>query len=275
MPLYRIKFNHMATILVDTVLERLPENNRLERIWKLAQIDFMKRYYNDRLGLFWALLNPLFQIVVYYLVFTRVFNTRTENFVLFLTCGILFWGVFSEITKGGLSVIKTKKYLIENIQFDKLDLFVSHALSVFMGFVFNLSIYLLLALILNANINLNAFFIIPILLNVFLLSVAFSMLLSIVVLFLDDIRHLWDMALFLGFWGSGVIYSMDLLVDKVPVLKYLNPFLGILENCRRALLYGIPPDYFMLFYNLLTSVALFFLALWLFRRSEHLILEKT
>jgi ABC-2 type transport system permease protein len=265
----------MATAIVKSLLERLPENNRLERIWKLAQIDFMKRYYNDRLGLFWALLNPLFQIVVYFLVFTRVFRTAEDKFVLFLSCGILFWGVFAEITKGGMTIIKTKIYLIENIQFDKLDLFISHALSVFMGFVFNLSVYLVLAILLGASINLNFLFIVPILFNVFLLSVAVSMLLSILVLFLDDVRHLWDMALFVGFWGSGVIYSMELLVNKLPVLQYINPFLGILKNCRNALLYGLPPDYYMFFYNLLFSLALFFMALWLFRSSEHLILEKT
>jgi ABC-type polysaccharide/polyol phosphate export permease len=265
----------MSTTIIKSVVEHLPENNRLERIWKLAQIDFMKRYYNDRLGLFWALLNPLFQIVVYYLVFTRVFNNRDQNFVLFLSSGILFWGVFAEITRGGMNVIRTKKYLIENIQFDKLDLFISHAMSVFMGFLFNLGVYLLLALLLDANLNENLLYVIPLLFNVFLFSVAVSMLLSILVLFLDDVRHLWDMALFIGFWGSGIIYKMDLLVAKVPVLKFLNPFLGLLANCRNAMLYGIPPDFVMFFYDLAFGFILLIVAWWLFRKTEHLILEKT
>lgn len=264
----------MATAIVKTVLEQLPENNRVERIWKLAQIDFMRRYYNDRLGLVWALLNPLFQIVVYYLVFTRVFGNRDPNFVLILSSGILFWGVFAEITKGGMAVIQSKRYLIENIQFDKLDLFVSYALSVFMGFLFNLAVYLLLAVILDANINFNLLFVIPLLFNVFLLSVGVSMLLSVMVLFFDDVRHLWDMLLFVGFWGSGVIYSMDLLVAKIPVLNYFNPFIGILTNCRNALLYGEPPHYWVFFYDLVFGIVLFLLAYRLFRKTEHLILEK-
>lgn len=264
----------MAIALISTVLERLPENNRVERIWKLAQIDFMRRYYNDRLGLVWALINPLFQILVYFFVFTRVFGNRDPNFVLILSSGILFWGVFAEITKGGIGVIMTKRYLIENIQFDKLDLFISHALSVFMGFLFNLGVYLLLAFILDANLNWNILFVIPLLFNVFLFSVAVSMLLSVLVLFFDDVRHLWDMILFAGFWGSGVIYSMDLLVTKVPILAYINPFIGLLSNCRNALLYGTSPNYTLFFYDLVFGIILIMFAIWLFRRTEHLILEK-
>ncbi|MCB0688874.1 MAG: ABC transporter permease, partial [Saprospiraceae bacterium] len=153
----------MSTANIKSVLEYLPENNRLERIWKLAQIDFMRRYYNDRLGLVWALLNPLFQIVVYYLVFTRVFGNRDPHYVLILSSGILFWGVFAEITKGGMAVVMSKRYLIENIQFDKLDLFISYALSVFMGFLFNLGVYLLLAIFMHADLNQNVLFVIPLL----------------------------------------------------------------------------------------------------------------
>ncbi|MBK8506187.1 MAG: ABC transporter permease [Saprospiraceae bacterium] len=234
----------------------------------------MKRYYNDRLGLFWALLNPLFQIVVYYMVFTRFLENSEENYVLFLSCGILFWGLFAEISKGGMTIINTKIYLIENIQFNKLDLFISHALSVFMGFIFNLFVYLVLAIMLGANINGTLIYVLPILVNIFLLSMSVSMLLSIVVLSMEDIRHLWDMVIFFGFWSSGVIISMDPLIERFPVLLYLNPFISLLMNCRNALLYGIPPEFSLLLYTFSFSVILFAGALFLFRRSEHLILEK-
>ena len=259
---------------IGEILGKLPENNRLERIWKLAQIDFMKRYYNDRLGVVWALLNPLFQILVFYIVFSQILETSEKNYVLFLSCGILFWGVFAEISKGGMSVIKTKIYLIENIQFDKLDLFISYALSVFMAFIFNLSVYLVLALALKANINEYVFYILPILLIVFLFSIAISMILSILVLFYDDVKHLWDMLIFVGFWGSGVILNMESFTQKVPALIYINPFIPILNNGRNALLYGVPPDYGLLIYCLSFSLVLFGFALWLFRRCEHLVLEK-
>ncbi len=252
----------------------LPENNRVERIWKLAQIDFMKRYYNDRLGLFWALLNPFFRIVVYYVVFKYIFHTREEKYILFLACGILLWGVFSEATNAGMSVLNHKLYLISNVQFDKLDLFISHAISVFMGFAFNLVVFIAVALALDAELSTRVFWLIPTLLTVFLLAVATTMLLATLLIHIDDVRHLWDMVLFLGFWASGVVHSMDEIVHDFPLVAYLNPFIGILKNARNALIYGLPPDYFQLIYSLSFSIVLFFLANWIFRRNEHLVLEK-
>jgi ABC-type polysaccharide/polyol phosphate export permease len=246
----------------------------MERIWKLAQIDFKRRYYNDRLGLLWALINPLFQIGIYYFVFTRVFGSREENFVLFLFCGILIWGVFSEISRGGMIVLKTKRYLIENIQFDKVDLFISHAISVFMAFFFNLSVYVVLAAILGISFSGLTLFLIPVLVTLFIISVAMALILATAHIFIDDILHLWDILIFIGFWTSGIIYPGADLTKNLPFLNYINPFLGLIENGRAAILYDQLPDFFFLAYNLAFAMALFGIGIFFFRRCEHLILEK-
>ncbi|MFK7934051.1 MAG: hypothetical protein AB8G22_11130, partial [Saprospiraceae bacterium] len=62
--------NQTVNKVLRPVLEAIPANNRLERIWILAKVDFKKRYYHSSLGLVWALLNPIFQLSVYYTVFT-------------------------------------------------------------------------------------------------------------------------------------------------------------------------------------------------------------
>ncbi len=265
----------MLQQILSPIAERLPENNRLERIWKLAQIDFKRRYYNDRLGLLWALINPLFQITIYFIVFSQIYNNRTDNFILFLFSGILIYGVFSEISKGGMTVIKFKRYLIENIQFEKVDLFISHAISVFLGFVFNMTVFFTVALLMGANLNGNVIYFIPVLISLFLLSSAVAMILATIVLYIDDVRHLWDMIVFLGFWSSGVIFKVDKLIEWIPAIAYLNPFIGLLHNARASIVYGTPPDYFMMFYTLFYSGALMVFSIWLFHRNQHLILEKS
>ncbi|NND08336.1 MAG: ABC transporter permease [Saprospiraceae bacterium] len=265
----------MLQQIIDPITEHLPENNRLERIWKLAQIDFKRRYYNDRLGLLWALINPLFRITIYFIVFSRIYNNNTDNYILFLFSGILLYGVFSEISKGGMTVIKFKRYLIENIQFEKVDLFISQAISVFLGFIFNMIVFFSVALAMGANLNANVIFFIPVLISLFLISSSVAMIMATIVLYIDDIRHLWDMIVFLGFWSSGVIFKVDKLVEWIPAILYLNPFIGLLTNARAAIVYGTPPDYFMMIYTLLFSCAMMAFSVWLFHRNEHLILEKS
>ena len=260
--------------LFEKFIGFLPENNRIERIWKLAQIDFKSRYYNDRLGLLWALINPLFQIVVYFLVFTRIMSMDRENYALYLFAGILIWTLFAEASKKGMFVLKTKRYLIENIQFEKVDLFISQTISTFMGFFFNLLIYLLLALFTGITFSWKICYIIPILLTVFLICMAVGLLLATLIIFFDDIYHLWEMILFAGFWASGIIFPVDVFVENNPLFAYLNPFIGILKNARQVLLYDSPPDFYWLLLNFIFATIFLIGSIAIFKRNEHMFLEK-
>ena len=112
----------IRTILNESILhpifQRIPENNRVERIWKLAQVDFKRRYYNDKLGLLWALINPATQVAIYYFVFTNFFGNREPNYAVKLFAAIILWRAFTDSASKGANILKTKSYLIENIQFN-------------------------------------------------------------------------------------------------------------------------------------------------------------
>lgn len=261
--------------VIGPIVLKLPRTNRVERIWKLAQVDFSKRYYNDRLGLFWALLNPLFQIAIYYFVFTIVFQSQIENFPLFIFCGLLIWITFSESSKGGLTVINSKKYLIENIQFEKIDLFLSLVISVFLGLAFNFFIYILCSYALGIYLGINALFMVLIFLNVFILCVAFSMILATMVGLFKDIKHLWNIALLAGFFGSGIFFDGQRIIDPYPIMKFLNPFVGIIINTRNCLLYNLPPDFELLTINLVFGVCALGIGWMLFKKYSFTLLEKS
>ena len=135
--------------MLDKIIDRIPENNRLERIWLMAKFDFVTRYYGSFLGLFWALLKPLFQLIVFFIVFTTVFKNSTEKFLLFLFIGIIMFQFFTESATVSMNIFKTKRYLLENIQINKLDIFYSAIGATFLGFIFNFMVFALGNLLLN------------------------------------------------------------------------------------------------------------------------------
>ena len=49
-----------------------------ELIWKLSKNDFKKRYAGSYLGFLWALVQPVVTVLMYYIVFDRVFQTRSQ-----------------------------------------------------------------------------------------------------------------------------------------------------------------------------------------------------
>ena len=264
-------------LAIFNILHLIPENNRLERIWKLAQVDFKKEYYNDKLGLFWAFLNPLLRLSVYYFTFTILIERISEgieNFALFLFSAIIFWMAFTRTMKKGMKLLFQKRYLIQNIQMNKIDLFISLGLSSLISFLFNLTAYVIIAFIDGTTFSTDIFFLIVLILNLYLLSLGVGMILSIIYIYFKDINHLIDILILVGFWTSGIIFPPETVLEKLPILYYLNPFLGMLTNVRSILVYNEEINFVILNLNLLTGMLLYGIGVYSIKNHSHKAFER-
>jgi len=248
--------------------------NRVERIIKIAQVDFKKRYSDDILGLFWALINPIFRIAVYYFVLTKAFGFKEENYAFMLFSGLIIWMSFAETTRKGMNLLRSKRYLISSIQFDKVDMFIANGLTVFTAFVFNFGAYIITALLFGIKFSHSIFYMPLLLIIMFLISLGVGMILSIINLFAKDIQHLWAMILLFGLWTSGVFGRSEAFLTAFPPLKYINPFLGIIENARNIMLHGQSFDWVLLAFSFTYASLVFIIGLIVFKKYSHLALEK-
>jgi len=266
----------MINKILRPVLESLPENNRLERIWVLAKTDFLKRYYGSFLGVVWALINPLFQIGIYYSVFTLVFQTRQENFALFLFLGLILEMFFAETSTTGLNLIQSKRHVLENIKINWLDIYYAASMSSFFAFLFNLIIFLLIAWPMNATISLEALWVAPLLiLNLLVLGFAMQVLLSTIQVYVRDIVHFWDMMKMMILWLSGIFYAIDPTPGSdTAFLAHLTPLAGIAYNARQVLLYGEPVNWSLIGYDWVYSLLILAIALFVFFKFVRKALEK-
>ncbi len=259
----------MINKLLKNIAPHLPENNRLERIWKLAQVDFKKRYYNDKLGLLWALLNPLFQISIYYFIFKEVFKIKIENYGLFLFAGLLIWMAFTEICNKGMNIIKTKRYLIENIQFNKLDLFYSQVIASLIGFTFNFVAFTVLCYSLGVFYSTNFYLFPIIIINLILISLGVGMILSTIQIYLKDIVHAWSIMVLFGFWTSGVFFRGELFLEKWPAMLYIHPFIGIIMNMRAITMQIGDWNSTLMVVDLIWGFGLFLIGKYVFTKYSH------
>jgi len=262
--------------LIAPVVKRLPESNRVERIWKLAEVGFKKRYYNDRLGLLWALINPAFQITVYYLVFTHIIprGPGEDNFAIFLFAGLVIWMSFREGAAAGIPILRLNKYLIQNIQFNHIDLFISSAISVFMGLLFNTGIYLFVCLVFGLPLGLQTLFIFVLFANLFLIIMGSAMALATIKVYLEDITHLWAIITLVGFWSSGIFFSAEMVLSKFYPILYLNPFVGMIDNMRRITMWGEAPNLEYALINMIGGLVIFGMGYFLFRNYSYKAMER-
>ena len=262
----------MRINITDRVISLLPENNKFERIWLLAKNDFKKRYYGTSLGVVWALINPLFQLLIYYFVFTRFFKTEIEHFPLYIFLGLILWMLFSDATKKGLFMIHNNRHLLENMRINKFDIYSSGLLSSLLGFIFNLSIFFITALILGIRFNLNVLYFPIILINFGILIYGLNLILSIVFVYLRDFNHFWDIFIIAAFWVNPIVYSPNVLYENDFVL-HLNPIAGMIINAQNSLLYGSSADLSLLAYDMAYSIVVLLIGLAVYKLFNKKIVE--
>jgi len=260
--------------VLGPVIQFLPDNNRIQRIWKIAQIDFKKRYYNDRIGILWALINPLFRISVYYFVFKTIMKVQIDNYALFLFGGIIMYGTFGEITKGGMNLLQSKGYLIETIKFDIKDLYISHSISVLIGFFYNILAYVLISLATGIKLTIYALLLPVLIMNTLMIGIGIGYILSVLKIYFKDIKHIWDLSLLALFWVSGIFFNSEILFEKFPILVYTNPLIGIIKHTRNILLDGKGMDLMLCSINLAHGIILLTVGYAIFTKYSKKALEK-
>lgn len=232
------------------------ESNRGERIWMMAVMDFKLRYYENKLGLLWALVKPLSQIIIYTIAFDIVFESDMENYSIYLFSGLVIWNFILESSSGAIPLLASKKYLYEYTNMSKLEIYLAVTLSNVIGMVLNLLIYFMVAAMFGVFPTMMSFAAIPILIVTAILGLGLSMILSNLFLLFSDINQIWNVVVQFLFFLSPIIYDTSVFMDKIPFMAHLNPVSGLIINFRQAVLYGGSLDGDLFFWTILYTAGI-------------------
>lgn len=246
-------------MFLKIVKDWISSSNKIERIWLLAKIEFKLRYYENKLGLLWALLKPIMDICIYYIVFKMILKSDVQAFASFLFIGLIIWNFFLESTTGTIQLLNTKKYLYEYSNMNKLEIYVSTLFSNSIGFFFNFVMFLLFYNFVekeSGGISIHALWILPLFLNLFILSLGMSLLLSNIYIIAKDISQIWQVFVNLLFFLSPIFYSLKVFKEALPSFDYGNPIAGIIINARNVLMGQKSPDYELLAWDFVYAIFL-------------------
>jgi ABC-type polysaccharide/polyol phosphate export permease len=86
--------------------------NRIKELIKYFELlktsthkEFRGKYKKSMLGVLWSFLNPLFQLIIYAIVFSFVLKQEIDNYVCFLIVALIPWNFFtSSINQATVSI---------------------------------------------------------------------------------------------------------------------------------------------------------------------------
>lgn len=225
---------------------RLYRNRHI--IWQLTKRDVLLKYRGAYLGIAWAFFYPLLLLAAFTLVFGQILRPRWSQdggsapFALSLYCGLVVFGLFSEVISRAPAVIRGYPSYVKKIIFPLETLpLVLVATAVIHGAV---NVLILLAgLTLFGKIHLTALLAPVALLPVVLLALGVGWFVAAWGVFLRDLTNITPVVVQILLFLCPVFYPLSAVPDNLRGLYLLNPLSISIEDLRRTLLEGTMPDW--------------------------------
>lgn len=237
-------------------------------IWEMSISQLKAKHAASILGIYLAMINPLLVMAVITFVFSAVFKVQINNFPIFVLSGIIPWMFFSNaISEASASIINQQGILRQyNIPREALPL--SVALSGFHNFLIGWLVLYPVFIFFNPRIIfLFPFFLAILVLNLILVC-GFSLILSVVCVFVREISNLLPIMMMFWFWITPVFYSVEMVPENLRWVCFINPMSIYVVFYREILFAGHAPSLSILCGVFLWGLAIFAIGILIFFRFE-------
>jgi lipopolysaccharide transport system permease protein len=223
-------------------------------IWQFTLRELQARYRGSYLGILWALITPLMRLTVYTFVFAVIFNRRWAgsksegflDFALILFSGMVAFSVFSECATQVTMLVVSNPNYVKKVVFPLEILPVSVVGSAFIHSLISLSIVLVGLLISSGKLNWTLVYLPLVYLPLIALTLGLSWLLASLGVFIRDARNFVSVVVQLLFFLTPIVYPISAVPVAARPLFRLNPLTTIVEDFRRVVIWGMPPDWLWL-----------------------------
>ncbi len=235
--------------------------------------DFEGRYAGSMLGFLWSLLQPAWQLLLFTFVFSTVLKIslvgeRTENFGVFLFCGLMPWLALHEGLSRGATAIIENASLVKKIHFPSEILVLAVVLSAVLQQGINTLVFLGVLVVLG-ELHFSGLYLLLLALPLQVaLTLGLSLLVATVNTFVRDVAQLLGMVLTGWFYLTPVVYPLGQVPEKWRRLLELNPLAGLVQLYRAAFLGGELPTALALAPLLVAAPLALFTGMWIFQRAK-------
>src|SRR5687767_9586597 len=249
----------------------------LAAIWEYRELlyfmvwrDVKIRYKQTVIGVGWAVLQPLIQMVIFTVIFGKFAGIPSDDFPypIFAYTALLPWNYFASALQRCISSVVGDSGLISKVYFPRLILPIAGTVSGIFDFL--VSFILLIGMMIWYRIPVSWLVIaLPLFLSFAqLTALAVGLWFSALNVRYRDVDHTVPFIIQIWMFLSPVVYSVNLIPEKWRLLYGLNPMVGVIEGFRWALLGKVGPDFSMMAISALVVGAILFGGLIFFRKME-------
>jgi ABC-type polysaccharide/polyol phosphate export permease len=248
-----------------------------ELFGSLFRRDLRAKYRGSVLGLGWSLLHPLVLMLVYLLVFSvlwRVAEVGSDDYWLFLLCGLPAWVFFATASQGASRSLLENANLIRKVRFPRQLVPLSIVGTNLVGFAVMLVVVVALSLWRIPEARETVWLAFPLAALFACIVAGFSLAVASLNALYRDVEHLLAALLLPWFFLTPILYSVAELpgVDEYPaaafVLQWVNFLTPPIEALRAVLFFGDVPAAADTVYTVVAAVVALAVGAYVFSRSD-------
>jgi lipopolysaccharide transport system permease protein len=240
-----------------------------ELLFFLTWRDVKVRYKQTVLGAAWAILQPLFMMIIFSIMFGRLggVNTGGIPYPVFVLAGLVPWTFFSNtITASGNSLVGSA-HLITKVYFPRLIVPAAAMMAGLVDFVIAFGLLVVMMIYYRVPLTMQVFFLPVLILVTALFGLGVGTWMSALNVKYRDVRFALPFLIQLWIFVSSVIIPSSSLPQKLRWALLLNPMSAIIEGYRSAL-FGLPFDWPALGIAALLTILMLFYAVYSFGKAE-------
>jgi len=250
----------------------------LRELWEFRELlyfftwrDIKVRYKQTVMGASWAILQPLFAMVIFSIVFGKMAKMPSDGipYPIFSYAALVPWLFFSNgLSKASGSLVGGSN-MLKKIYFPRMALPISAILGGFVDFVLAFIVLLLMMVYYGIMPTVNVIWLPYLLFLILITSLGVSLWLSSMNVQFRDVKYVVPFFIQAWMFITPVVYPASMITDEFWRAMYaLNPMVGVIEGFRWALLGTDTAPGWLILISTTVAVILLVSGAFYFRRME-------
>ncbi len=249
--------------------------------WRTVRV----RYAQSAVGLGWAIIQPLFQMLMFSLIFGRLAQIKSDGvpYAAFSLMGLVPWTYFSNALAGSSNSLVAYSSMISKVYFPRIILPMTDVGAKLFDFAIALGMAIVILLFMGITPNWGLLMVPYLVVLMMVSALGLGLWLATLAVQYRDVTHALGFIIQLMLYANPVIYptsgvpeTLDLpggLTIWPRTLYALNPMVGVIEGFRSAFLGTRPMPFGWIALGSLTAAITLFTGIRYFRSRERLLAD--
>jgi len=211
-------------------------------LFRLSINDFKAKYSGSFLGIMWAFIQPLINILVMWFVFEMGFkNAPIGNvpFMLWFVPAYVPWLFFTDIMNSSATCLYEYNYLVKKVKFRVSILPIMKIISAFFVHIFFIAFILIIFALYKFKLSLYSIQAIYYTFSLIAFCIGLSWFISALSVFFKDISQIVSMILQIGFWITPIFWNPEQMHLNFDFILKINPIYYIVRGYRESFVFNI------------------------------------